>query len=277
MTCEMSKGKLLPLVIAGVVSTALMAGQAASAMQISATAPGDDAQLNGLADGTSNNSNNNPNNFTSANSSGASAAAGFFTEFSSNSAEDVEFVFQLPTLATGQVVTSATFSIGTTSNSGGINYGLDLYALAPRTTPYPQAGDFYVGAADTQNTLIQANFVPASSSTSATYTTSTAGSTTLGAYIAGLYGTNPSVAGQYLFLRVNPDTTEGATTSLFTTQTFAIAQDAGSGITAPLPALTLTTVGGVPTPEPASLGIMGLGIAGLFLMAKRRAGPARCR
>jgi hypothetical protein len=118
------------------------------------------------------------------------------------------FVFQLPTLALGESVTNANFSVraveGSLTNTPTFN--IDLYGLGFRTTSAVAAGDYFEAALDaTDATLIADNFiVPADNANGNTETTA-AEDVSLANYINAQY--TAGAGGQFIFLRVNADAT----------------------------------------------------------------------
>jgi hypothetical protein len=126
--------------------------------------------------------------------------------YSGNTAMDTEFVFQLPVLPAGQMVSSASLSIFYDGKTSSPTYNGDLYGLHYRSSATVQVGDFYVGASDPHATLIQTGFTtPALPNAGQHIGTSSSGNANLASYLNAQYNTG-ATSGSYVFLRVNPDT-----------------------------------------------------------------------
>ena len=170
--------------------------------------------------------------------------------WNSNTYRNAVFVFKLPTLPAGETVASAQFNVdywGTQVDVTG--YSVDAVAVRVAATSDVWASDFGIAGGD--KTLLQSNFVTAASEGSygGNYTSLDAtGQTTLGGFLASNY-----VAGNYVFISLNANA--------------AVAQDGGysffnsrkTGTGNFVPQLVITAV-----PEPALLGLIGMGVVGLL-------------
>jgi len=122
--------------------------------------------------------------------------------------EGVVFVFQIPASILSdptQQFSAATFTakLGSSSASG-YNVNGDLYGLGVSSSPSVLASDFYEGALDSSNTLIQDNLItPATLS----YTTVSTSNTALISYLNAELATARSfgLSTAYVFFRINPD------------------------------------------------------------------------
>jgi len=76
------------------------------------------------------------------------ANAGFFSNFGT---VEPELVIQLPTLGANRVFGTANFFANTFSKGGNLNFNLNLYGLAARSSSATLGSDFYAGSAQTGN------------------------------------------------------------------------------------------------------------------------------
>lgn len=185
------------------------------------------------------------------------------------------FVYRLPTLAPGTVITNAVLSINLASITvaGSINYNVDLYAIPFRATPTVGIADFFVGPSDPSSTtvLIQDNFVQRSNPVSATplgrYNTNTTGSANLAAFLNAQYvaGALGGPTGNFVFFRLSPDVTTPLGNGGFDFHTQDNASTSGLR-----PTLTLTTGVAATAPEPSSVLLTLVGLTG-FCIRRRKA------
>jgi hypothetical protein len=135
----------------------------------------------------------------------------------STNTSNAVFVFQLPSLGavTDPFLTaSLNVTLEGTNSIDGFNGGnhYDLYALGRRPSGSPVVSDFFLGASDsTDATLIQDDFITSANTarfSSDIGKTVSAGS--LLSYLNTQYAGGAG-AGEYVFLRVNPDFTPGGT------------------------------------------------------------------
>lgn len=113
------------------------------------------------------------------------------------------FVFQLPTLASNQTITSAEFSPYVLS--AGSAPATDLYGLSYRIGPDVLASDWYSGPGDPSNTLIQASFVTLGTP-SGRIATSSAGNAALVNFLNAQYAAGAQ-GGNFVFLRLSTTST----------------------------------------------------------------------
>jgi hypothetical protein len=195
-------------------------------------------------------------------------------EYYAPGGEDYVMPFQLPALAAGEVITAAYLQtqlyalVGTPGNA-------DLYGIGAAGSPVVSASAavspsyYYQGPLDTNNTLLQANFLtPASTvrtdaNTGPFTDTSVAGDAALTAFLntAEAGGTN---AGDYVFLRISYDlsTIPGGNNA------YAIlTEDAGGANEKPL--LSITEAEAPAVPEPSSWMLFASGLLGLFALTRR--------
>lgn len=180
------------------------------------------------------------------------------------------FVFELPTLAPGETISSANFSTYVSSNGNIFNgtdsvWNIDLYGVRTSDSSTVLAADFFMEANDTSATKIQDNFWADLNSASSApavgeHSTSIAGDSALTAWLNSLYtGTTPNQT--YAFMRLNADKapTEITNSRFVTIQT-------GNGTN--LPVLQITSA----IPEPSSYAtLVGFSALGFVMLRRRRA------
>jgi MYXO-CTERM domain-containing protein len=171
------------------------------------------------------------------------------------------FVFQLPTLAPGETITTANLDLRTL-RAGTISFNADLYGLGFRSASTVLGTDYFSGTLDaTDATLIQDNlFTPAVSTTASTIGTSATGDTALASYLQAQYAAG-ATGGSFVFLRLSPD----FTTNPGTATSASLGYATSSAETTSKPLLTVTT-----TPEPTGAGTLAaLGVAALTARRRR--------
>lgn len=186
------------------------------------------------------------------------------------------FVFQLPVLAPGQLITAADFSFYDTASSS--TYNVDLYGLAYRMASTVLPSDWYSGPNDPQNTLIQGGIIPPSFNFSGRITTSTSADAALLAYLNAQYAAG-AVGGNYVFLRLSNSVINGANTRVDFLYNADVANYLQSATGTPLsywqnlysPRLdvTLSDVNISAVPEPSSMAFLAGGL-GACVFLKRR-------
>lgn len=170
------------------------------------------------------------------------------------------FPFQLPTLAPGESIGSASLAFNM-SRAGTPSFNADLYGIGFRAAGTPVSADYFTGTLDTTDaTLIQNDIgTIANSTTSTRLSTSAAGSTALATYLNTQY--TAGAGGNFVFLRFSPDYTSNPGTSTSGSIGYAISsQETGAATRA---VLTLNIV-----PEPATIGTICM--AGLLVALRRK-------
>jgi len=117
--------------------------------------------------------------------------------------------FLLPYLAPGQTVTGASIAFYFEQPNGTENYNMQLYGLnrVSTTSSLPLESDWYAGADDTANTLLDANFVTPTTTVNQAVTYS---GSNLATFIQNQYA-NAAFSGaslstpRYIFFRVSPN------------------------------------------------------------------------
>jgi len=121
--------------------------------------------------------------------------------------------FALPYLAPGQQVTAATLSFYVEQPNGPENYNMQLYGLnrVSATSAAPLLSDWYAGANDTANTLLNATYITPATPVNQSVTYS---GSNLVSFIQKQY-TNAAFSGldlsnsRYIFFRVSPNISSG--------------------------------------------------------------------
>lgn len=183
------------------------------------------------------------------------------------SSRSVVFVFQLPTLGAGESFTSADLNFtrlaSATGDQAPFSFNADLYGLGRRASSAVSTADGFAGGFDaTDATLIQNNILGASAVTTPATTFTEAGistedsagansNTSLIAYLNTQYAGGTG-AGQFVFLRVNPDVSNVSNDG--SRWRLATADDA-TATRKPTLNYTAEVVG---VPEPATLGIFAM-------------------
>jgi prepilin-type N-terminal cleavage/methylation domain-containing protein len=183
-------------------------------------------------------------------------------------ARSVVFVFHLPSPAPGElpIVGQADFVFTIANDLADGAYNIDLYALPARASSTVSFTDGFAGARDDAATLIQDNILPSVTTYVGAVHTSVEADTVLAQYLNGVYGPDGSGAGQWVFLRLNPDLnpppTEDSGLDVYQ------ANNATGKLDSQKPGLTLTFV-----PEPSC--VLGAIFVGALLLG--RSGPFRTR
>ncbi len=218
--------------------------------------------------------NNNNNTFTDAGfGNNGDTNAGFFSGFGT---VEPEFVIQLPTLGANQVFATANFFSNTFTKGGNINFSLNLYGLAARSSQAIQGSDFYVGSAPTGNgsdTLLQSAYVTTANS-------NLVASTDITSYLNAQYA-NGAGAGQFIFFRLTPNVQPNDQSFFsFTSGRFSGGRTPTTppgGADPHIDYTTMTAPASAPEPSTwATFGVMGLALAGLSLRARKRSVKAAC-
>lgn len=196
---------------------------------------------------------------------GASAAYGatssnvFVGRTSTGTVGLVVYVFQLPTLAVGESIGSASFTFTQLTNSSALTANIDLYGLNYRTASTVTVADYFVGSLDsTSATLLKDNWFTSGTLASANtaYTTDGGASSNLTAYLNAQYVAG-AVGGNYVFLRLNYDA--------FSDVGRIEAATANNSTEAYRPLISYTIV-----PEPQTWALLGTGLFLLVMMRRRR-------
>ncbi len=115
-------------------------------------------------------------------------------------------VFQLPTLAPGELFTSGSFGVKVAENFGGLNsWNLDLYGLGARASADILGSDYYNGSDDTTDAVkLSDNFIARYTTGLPAVETSPSLGSTIADYLNTQYAGGDN-AGKYVFLRLSPD------------------------------------------------------------------------
>ena len=186
------------------------------------------------------------------------------------------YVFQLPSLASGESITGANFSFYVTAS--GSNYNSDLYGLQYRASPTVLVSDWYSGPNDVQNALLQSAIIPPSFSFSGRIDTSNTGDANLAAYLTNQYGAG-AVGGNYVFLRLSNSVAGGANLNVnfvYNADVAYFLDSVNPGTLATWqgrysPRLDITTASVAQTaPEPATAAGIVCGLVALLVVSWRR-------
>jgi hypothetical protein len=144
--------------------------------------------------------------------------------------------FQVPTIPTGQGVTSASLSVWLQSigNATSVVGGVDVYGLGWRTSPTILASDYFEGAYNTDGTDATAvqNNIMLNNTPVGTISTNSTGNTALTNYIKAQIAAG-APAGSYIFLRFNAQSNQS-------TSRFWVMSSSDNATTTQRPALTIT-------------------------------------
>jgi hypothetical protein len=163
--------------------------------------------------------------------------------------ECVVYVFELPTLTSGQSIVDANLSFYLESYSYYSPAGnVDLYGIAYRSSSSVQSDDWYQGAydGDPNATALQNNIMTPSSPEETTINTSSSGDNALKAYLNAQYD-GGAEGGDYVFIRVNADSNETNTP-----QKYWVVSMANNATASQRPVLTVTieSAGDTTAPSP---------------------------
>lgn len=183
------------------------------------------------------------------------------------------FVFELPTLASNQTITSAEFSPYILS--AGAAHATDLYGLGYRIGPDVLASDWYSGPGDPSNTLIQASFITLSAPTGR-IATSASGNTALVNFLNAQYAAGAQ-GGDFVFLRLSTN----STSLLNGNVNFYYAADIAPFLANAVPGTTLArwqeeyspvlnlNIEETAAPEPATFLSIGMGLLAVGALRRR--------
>ena len=207
------------------------------------------------------------------------------------------FFFQLPTPTAGElpIVTSATFSFYVEQANPTEAFGIDLYGLPARPTPFEIdlehifggelmidfSTENYFGEHDTTAVRIQDDIVPRGNTMEQQwFETSAVGSQILADYLTDQYGPTGEGAGKYVLLRMNPDMAyEAFLQDPIDGPTGVLVNFAGVGPWDGEPA-SRSELGNIPTltlefapvPEPSGAIVVATALSAGTMMARRRSG-----
>jgi hypothetical protein len=195
------------------------------------------------------------------------------------------FVFQLPVLLPGQLITAADFSFYDDASSS--VYNIDLYGLAYRSASTVLPSDWYSGPSDPNSHLIQGGIIPPSVSFSGRITTSNAADAALLAYLNAQYAAG-AAGGNYVFLRLSNSVINGANTRvdfLYNADVAPYLEGAFGGpslsywqdLYSPRLDVTLSDVNVSAAPEPSSMALLAGGLGVCVLLKRRSQSRARSK
>ncbi|MDW3211999.1 MAG: putative Ig domain-containing protein [Reichenbachiella sp.] len=118
--------------------------------------------------------------------------------------------FQLPVLAPGEQIATASFTTYLVGKSGNLSDEVDVYAVPYQASSAVSGTDYFGGTygSDAGATAIQQAFFTTSSSTGST-TTDAAANTALATFLNAQYA-NGAVGGEYIFIRLNMNGNAGS-------------------------------------------------------------------
>lgn len=173
--------------------------------------------------------------------------------------------FQLPSLGNiNDPFATAVLGVTFFSVDGTPAANLDLYGLGVRSTSDVLSGDYFSGALDSSSgiTLLEDNIITPSTSMTSADSPNNVFSTDLASYLNTAYNGGAN-AGDYVFLRFSYDQS-GVGSDI----NYHIESNPGSGTPADYPQISYTLA---PVPEPSSLALTAMGLAGAFVLVRRRA------
>ncbi|MEP0367030.1 MAG: putative Ig domain-containing protein [Cyclobacteriaceae bacterium] len=118
--------------------------------------------------------------------------------------------FELPVLAAGEEIASASFTTHLIGKAGNLSDAVDLYAVPYQSSSTVSSSDYFGGAynSDANATALQQGFFDNSSALGQT-TSNTAANTALATFLNAQYA-NGAVGGDYVFIRLNMDGNSGS-------------------------------------------------------------------
>ncbi|MCK5781959.1 MAG: discoidin domain-containing protein [Flavobacteriales bacterium] len=116
--------------------------------------------------------------------------------------------FKLPNLGAGESVISAEFSSQLIALSGGLDTEIDLYALSYRSSNTILDSDFYAGANDSSNQLVEKGYFTNSSSVGKHISNESAKTALLN--FINLQYSNGATGGEYIFIRLAQSTSDAS-------------------------------------------------------------------
>ena len=168
------------------------------------------------------------------------------------------YIFELPTLAANEAVTSADLTFGYTYRNWPFSYNVDLWGVGFQGSTTPIQEFFNNDTGDTGNTKIDDDLITPSTSYG-TISTGASGDAALASYLQGFYDVNPDYSGgDYVFLRLNHDLPDPASARFIQVTT-------GESGTPPVLTLTVDAV-----PEPSACALLGIATLGVLGCGWRR-------